>query len=234
MCDEQPPVRPPEALDPERRSRVPRSEHVGRAFAVVGLIGPVIYVSLVVVLGLLWDGYNPIRQTQSELGAVDSPYGDLMNIAGFMGLGLTILAFAAAYQLLLDGGWAQKLGTVLLVLGGLGMVAVGFFPCDAGCIDVTHTSELHSIFSMPGAIGLPTAAMISSLAFRTDGRFSVPWQVVSFWLGLLTLAMGPIIAAELLGGVDGAVQRAAMWAPLLWTAAVSWKLLSVTKRPSPS
>lgn len=213
---------------------MPPSMRIGRAFAVVGIVGPLSYIALVVALGLLWDGYDPIRQTQSELGAVDSPYGDLMNVAGFMGLGFTILAFAVAYCLLLKGGWAQKLATVLLVVGGLGMVVVGFLPCDAGCVDVTRTSELHSIFSMPGAIGLPTAAMLSSLAFRTDGRFSAAWQVVSFWLGLLTLTSGPIIAAELIGEVDGAIQRAAMWAPLLWMAAVSWKLRTVTAYSSSS
>jgi hypothetical membrane protein len=189
-------------------------------------VGPLFYICLVVVLGLLWSEYDPIRQTQSELGAVDSPYGDLMNVAGFIGLGLTILAFAAAYHLLLNRSWPQKIATVLLVLGGLGMVVVGFFPCDAGCVDVTRTSELHSIFSMPGAIGLPAAAMLSSLAFRVDGRFGVAWQTVSFWLGLLTLASGPLIAAEVTGGVGGALQRAAMWAPLLWMSAVSWKLRS--------
>jgi len=180
----------------------------------------------VVVLGLLWSGYDPIRQTQSELGAVDSPYGDLMNFAGFSGLRLTILAFAVAYHLLLNRSWAAKLATALLVLGGLGMVVVGFFRCDEGCVDVTRTSELHSIFSMPGAVGLPAAAMLSSLVFRVDGRFSVAWQTVSFWLGLLTLASGPLIAAEVAGEVGGALQRAAMWAPLLWMSAVSWKLRS--------
>ena len=154
-----------------------------------------------------------------------------MNIAGFMGMGFTILAFAAAYFLLLNGGLAQKLADVLLVLGGVGMVVVGFFPCDAGCVDVTRTGELHSTFSMPGAIGLPAAAMVSSLAFRADGRFSSAWQVTSFWLGLLTLASGPIIAAEVVGGVDGALQRTAMWTPLLWMAAVSWKLRSATTYP---
>ena len=226
MDDKQPSVGPGAELEAGRPGPKPRSERIGRAFAVVGFVGPLFYIFLVVVLGILWGGYDPIRQTQSELGAVDSPYGDLMNVAGFMGLGLTILAFAVAYQLLLNGGWAQKLATFLLVFGGLGMVMVGFFPCDAGCVDVTRTSELHSVFSMPGAIGLPLAAMLSSLAFRTDGRFSAVWQIASFWLGLLTLASGPLIAAELIGGGAGALQRVAMWAPLLWMTAVSWKLRS--------
>ena len=46
-----------------------------RALALVGAVGPVGYLVLVTVLGLLWDGYDPIRDTQSELGALDSPTG---------------------------------------------------------------------------------------------------------------------------------------------------------------
>jgi hypothetical protein len=109
---------------------------------------------------------QPDRDTQSELGAVDSPYRLVMNLAGFMGLGVSILAFAAAYWLLLAPSWAKLLATGLLGLAGVDMVVVGFFPCDAGCVDVTATGRLHSVFSMPGAIGLPAAAMVSALVFR--------------------------------------------------------------------
>jgi hypothetical membrane protein len=192
-------------------------------------VGPVFYLVLVTVLGMLWDGYNPIRDTQSELGAVDSPYRLVMNLVGFMGLGVSILAFAAAYHLLLASSSAKLLATGLLVLAGVGMVVVGFYPCDAGCVDVTVTGRLHSLFSMPGAVGLPAAAMVSALAFRRDGRFGMAWQVVSFWLGLATLVSGPLIAAELVGGVNGLLQRAAMWAPLGWMTAVSIRLYQLAR-----
>jgi hypothetical membrane protein len=189
--------------------------------ALVGVVGPLGYLVLVTVLGLLWDGYDPIRDTQSELGAVDSPYRLVMNVAGFMGVGVSILAFAAAYHRLLRPSLAKTLATGLLVVAGVSMVVVGFFPCDAGCVDVTGTSRLHSVFSMPGAIGLPAAAMLSALVFRSDGRFTTAWQVVSFWLGLAALVSGPLIAGELLQGANGLLQRAGMWPPLLWMMAVS-------------
>ncbi len=200
-----------------------------RALALIGAVGPVGYLVLVTVLGLLWDGYDPIRDTQSELGALDSPYRQVMNLAGFMGLGVSILAFAAAYYLLLASSWAKVLATGLLAIAGLGMVVVGFFPCDAGCVDVTATGRLHSIFSMPGAIGLPAAAMVSVLVFRRDGRLGTAWQLVSFWLGLAALVSGPLIATELVGGVNGLVQRAAMWTPLVWMVAVSIRLYRLAR-----
>lgn len=197
--------------------------------ALVGMLGPVGYLVLVTVLGLLWDGYDPIRDTQSELGAIDAPYRLVMNLAGFMGLGVCILAFAAAYWLVLSPSWAKTLATGLLVLAGVGMVVVGFFPCDAGCVDVTATGRLHSLFSMPGAIGLPAAVMVSALVFRRDRRFATAWQVVSFWLGLAALVAGPIIAVELVEGGNGLLQRAAMWTPLVWLTAVSVKLYRLAR-----
>jgi hypothetical protein len=83
--------------------------------ALLGLLGPLGYPALVTVLGLLWDGYDPVRDTQSQLGAVDAPHRVVMNVAGF----------------------------------------------------------------------------------------TVAWQVASFWLGLVSLASGPIIAAELVDGPTG-------------------------------
>jgi len=198
-----------------------------RLLAVLAAFGPIAYIVLTIVLGLLWDGYDLIGDTQSELGAVDSPYATVMNVGGFMGLGVSILAFAGAYGMVLRGGWAKVLGLVLIVIAGVGMVVVGFFPCDAGCVDVTRTGRLHGLFSAPGAIGLPVAAMVSSLVFRLDGRFGTGWQLVSFWGGLVALASGPVIQAELLSDWNGLLQRAAMWPPLLWATAVSVRLHSL-------
>lgn len=194
-------------------------------FAVLTVVGVAFYLLLTLVLGLLWDGYDPIAQTQSELGAVDSPYGAVMNVAGFMTLGGTILAFAVAYYRALRPSPARLVAVALLLVAAAGMVVVGFFPCDAGCIDVTATGRLHSWFSMPSAIGLPAAAMVSSLAFRRDGRWGTGWQVGSFWLGLVSLLGGPLVAADLLTGANGLLQRAAMWPSLLWMVAVAVRIV---------
>ena len=202
---------------------------VARLQRLVSIAGPFYYIAFVTLLGLLWAGYDPISQTQSELGAVDAPHGLLMNVAGFMALGVVILAFAATVHRTLGPSPWRAAVTLLLAVAGLGMITVGFFPCDAGCIDVTRTSELHSTFSMPGAIGLPAALVVSSLAFRSDGRFGPAWPTVSFLLGLATLASGPIVAADLLPDHLGLLQRVGMWAPILWMSAVSLRLNAVAE-----
>ena len=107
---------------------------IARILTLVGIAGPIYYIGFVTILGLLWPGYDPIQQTQSELGAVGAPHGLLMNVGGFMALGGIILAFAGAYGLALRASPWKLAAMVLLIVAGLGMITVGFFPCDAACV----------------------------------------------------------------------------------------------------
>lgn len=115
--------------------------------AAVAAVTPLLYIGLTLVLGATWPGYDPVRDTQSELGALDAPLAPVMNVAGFMGLGVAILCFAGAYALTLKGGWMRWAAVVLLAIAGIGMVVVGFFPCDPGCVDVTTGGRLHGASS---------------------------------------------------------------------------------------
>lgn len=205
-----------------------RRARVGRASALMAILGPCCYILLTIGLGLAWSSYDPVRDTQSELGAVDSPFRWAMNTVGFMGLGVCIGAFAVAYGLLLRGGWLGWVAVGLLTLAGAGMVIVGNFPCDSGCVDVTRTGRLHGLLSAPGAIGLPAAAMVSAAVLRRDGRWSTTWQVASFTVGAFSLASGPLIAAEVLPQANGLLQRAGMWPALVWMVAVSLRLRRMT------
>ena len=205
----------------------PLARAVPRLILLACVIGPIYYIAVTTVLGLLWEGYDPIRQTQSELGSVGAPHAAVMNVAAFMALGVVILAFAIAYATSVRGCMWTWLAVAALAFAGTGMVLVGFFPCDPGCVDVTPAGELHGTFSMPGAIGLPVAAMLSGPAFRRDGRFGPRWQVASFAIGALALASGPVIQAQLLPDVAGLLQRVAMWTPTAWMSLVSLRFVVV-------
>jgi len=55
-----------------------------------GIVGPTTYAIVLTALGVLWPGYNPVRQYMSELGAVDAPHAFVMNILGFQVLGISM------------------------------------------------------------------------------------------------------------------------------------------------
>jgi uncharacterized protein DUF998 len=140
---------------------------------------------------------------------------------------VAVLAVAAAYLLLLrHDGWTV-LAAGLLAFSSISLVATGFLPCDAGCVDVSTTSSLHSLTSTTSAIGLPLAAIVSTVVFRRSRWFGSGWQVFSFRAGLISLATGLIVGIGLLDATLGLAQRAAMGLGLLWLLIVSTKLHSV-------
>lgn len=110
-------------------------------YFVVGVVGPIFYFMLLIILGFMWSGYNPILQSMSEIGSVVSPYKDTMNYLGFSLLGVSIALFGVGLLKMFGKGALQYLAFLLVLTAGVFMFAVGFFPCDAGCIDVTQTGK---------------------------------------------------------------------------------------------
>lgn len=208
--------------------------HVGRLAALVGALGPAVSIVVVVIAGLVWPGYDAIASTQSEFGAVDSPVRWWTNIGSFAVLGVGLVAATVAYCTLPRPSPWRVVGAALLLLAGVGMLAVSQAPCDPGCIDVTSTGRWHSVLSAPSAIALPVAMMVSAPALRADGSFSARWQRPSFVLGGVLLVSGPVIALELVAGVAGLVQRASMWTAAMWVAVLSWRPLALAGQPRPA
>lgn len=58
------------------------------------------------------------------------------------------------------------------------MIAVGFLPCDAGCVDITPIGKWHSRTSIIPAICLPLAAMISAQTLTQE--WSKKWGYIAF------------------------------------------------------
>ena len=186
-----------------------------------GIVGPVFYFFLLTTLGYLWGGYNPTIQSMSEIGSVVSPYKDLMNYLGFSLLGIFMMLFSIGLLRELGKGILQSLSFLSLLLAGIFMFAVGFFPCDAGCIDVTQTGRLHSLTSTVPSIALPLAAMLMATVIAK--RWGNKWGHLSFWLGLLSMLSGPVMFIPSVAPYLGLMQRVGIGLSLLWMFFISIK-----------
>lgn len=71
-----------------------RNTHKFLAFC--GVIAPILFTVVLLILGSLQLGYNHATQYISELGANSAPYALIMNTIGFPLLGLLTIAFAFA------------------------------------------------------------------------------------------------------------------------------------------
>lgn len=195
---------------------------------IAGVVGPVFYFLLLTALGLMWKGYNPTVQSMSEIGSVVSPYKDIMNYLGFSLLGIFISLFGVGLLKEFRRGVLQYLTFFLILIAGVFMFAVGFFPCDAGCVDVTKTGEMHSLTSTVPSITLPLAAMI--IAIIITKKWGKRWGYISFWLGTLSMTSGPIMFISQIAPYVGIIQRVGIGLSLLWMVLISTKTLKEIRR----
>lgn len=165
-----------------------------------------------------------MTQSMSEIGAVDSPFRNAMNYYGFSLLGIFIILFAFGFICNVKYSATIIISLVLLLISGMFMFLVGFFPCDAGCIDVTRTGELHSITSTVPAICLPLAAMVSAASL--SDTYGKRWGSVLFLLGVISMGSGPLMFVSFFESRVGFIQRMGIGFSMLWMVVVSIKVLT--------
>lgn len=190
-----------------------------KQIVIAGIIGPLFYFILLTLLGMLWAGYNPISTGMSEIGAVGSPFKDIMNYLGFSLLGLSIILFSIGLRAFFKRGWQITASYILFLLSGVFMFLVGFFPCDAQCIDLTLAGRMHSIVSTIPAILMPLAIILS--AHPLSKHFGKRWGHASFYLGIVSMLSGPLMLSGVFDSYSGIIQRAGLGISLLWMAVLS-------------
>ncbi|NWF86916.1 DUF998 domain-containing protein [Candidatus Bathyarchaeota archaeon] len=119
----------------------------------------------------------------------------------------------------------------LIIIAGVDMVIVGFFPCDQGCVNVSSTGIAHSITATIASIATTFGMLVVSLRLKKDSR----WQ--SYWIFTLTLAAGatflsPLPMFPIFSPWAGLLQRLGLGLALFWMEVISIKLLRLSIRSS--
>jgi hypothetical membrane protein len=180
-----------------------------------GAVGAALFVVVFLVDGRVHQGYDPIRDTVSELAI--GP-GGWIQVASFIVTGLLMIAFATTLRRALQSTWAA----VLIGLYGAGLVASGVFVTDPVPSSTTTVhGTVHMLVSLV-VFGPLTAACFVVARHR--------WALVSRIAGVLV----PVFFV-LMGGVGGSVtgllQRIAIVVGWSWVAFVSVRLAGEARTP---
>jgi MFS family permease len=204
-----------------------------RRLALVGLIGPVLFAALVVlVTAIEWDFLHDLGWNAAPFASPDVPWpssaalGDsgALLVLGFLALGASILALAGALFRLL--GRRRRVGPALLVLLALGAVCTAFrtdYGSAGGGGPETWNGFVHALgFTILVVVSIP-AMLVLGARFRRDKRWrQVAWY--SFGAALIAVAS---LAGFLAGG--GNLFFYAFLADVLaWLTLVAARALSLT------
>ena len=210
-----------------------RSGNALRLLAICGIIAPILYATVVFILGVLRPSYCHRTQLLSELGETGAPNAIIMNTAGFLLLGILLIAFAFGLHRGINEGKGSKIGPALIAWEGGGYVAVAFFPCDLGCVPVSFSGVMHAWISMiMMGIGIILAPFFIAQRFKNDPRWN-NYRLFTLATGVLLVVFGVMFGFIMIKGWTGAIQRIEAGMSLLWVEIMAIKLLRLSIQPSP-
>jgi len=185
-------------------------ELIGRPAIYSAYLTPVLFIGGTIIAGLASPGYDPVRQTISELAAGDAPTRVFM----------TIIFVLTALSHLVTVGFARGIGVpgrIVYLLGALASLAVAAFPLPS----VAGTSAKHNTAATIGFV-LLAAWPILGMRLRSD----LPWLVrpLGSILGTVVLTAGClwflVVWTSHSVPYVGLVERFAADAESIWPAVV--------------
>jgi hypothetical membrane protein len=186
-------------------------KRIGIAALIASTIGPVQSILGWVISGSLWPGYDPIRQTISDLAADDSPVQGVQTSFFFLGATLTVIGAIYARTFAMPG-------RVVLLAAGLATYALAIFTTPSQ----TGHSDLHRLSATISFILLSAWPLF---AMRFDKRY--PWVIRPAAAVSATAAMALMSIWFLTTWLDPAATNVGVAERVIVTAQVFWLSFAV-------
>ena len=207
------------------------SSRMPRTLGVFGVVGPIIYLSALLLGGFLWPGYSQYHDTVSTLTSAGSPnqVRDVMLLLfGLYNVCVILLAVGLYYGI--EGG--HLWGPVSLVgTGALGLILF-LVPQDyPQGFPVTITGTLHVVvagvitFLSLAAVGFFWRHFLPDPHWKNYGQFSIAMLPILSALGVFAVISTSISAPYL-----GLAERLSIGSILFWMEAVSIRLILPTRK----
>ena len=206
-------------------------------FAIAGILAPILWFVLVVVIGALEPGYSHMTQMMGILGGVGGIRGLAFNI-GVSIVGILIIAFGIELHRSINKGKGSKIGPGIIILGGLGFIGACIFHCDLGCanfiVDRNFIGTMHARTAFIGGLGIGISRFFIFARLRKDPQ----WKNYKWFtriMGILTNIPAVILRVTIftIGApkeIGGMIQRLGFIFPLIWIGIMSLKMLKLNTK----
>lgn len=172
----------------------------------------------------------------SMLGGVPGIRGHIFNF-GVATTGLFIITFGLGLWWQFQAKITAKIGSALLIIGGMGLIGAGYFHCIEGCRNILAEPDLigrlHIIASLLSGMGIGLAPFFIWAAVRGDVKWkglATPTLVAGIFANLPGITFWITISTGFrLLSIEGLIQRLGLVVVLIWiffVAVKMWRLVS--------
>jgi len=185
----------------------------------IGIIAVLLFIASSLIGGFLIEDYSIVKQYISETYAIDTQYGLMLRIFGYIPSGflLTLFSFLAAG--FFEYSKLTKIGFYgIAIFYGIATIIVSIFPCDSGCnpemLNISISQLIHNLMGFLTYILVPFFIILIgfSITESTKNKFSLLSKV----LGGISFLFVCILIANPNSGYVGLYQRIIELSFLFW------------------
>jgi hypothetical protein len=141
----------------------------------IGIVGVSLFVVSSILGGFLIENYNELSQYISESYAIDTEYGKILRIFGYIPSGILITLFCFLGVRYFQPSKLLKIGFYGIgIFYGLATVVVGIFPCDSGCnkelIDPSSSQLIHNFVGLLTYLFVPVFMILIGLGLKKSSN----------------------------------------------------------------
>jgi len=193
-------------------------KNVFKYLSLSGILGSILFTTTTILSGYLQTDYNHLNNFVSELGASNSQTELLMNYMGFISSGILFSIFGLSLLIIVSANLSSRIGSLLLILFGLGMTLAGIFSCDPGCPSIgTMESTIHDRVSAVTFISAILGIILLGFSFKRINLFR-NISLYTILTGFTSLALLIIMINSFESrNLTGLWQRLLLISIFLWT-----------------
>ena len=212
-----------------------------RRLLAAGVVGPPLFVAILLLAGATRPGYDPIRHAGSLLSLGDQGW---IQIANFIVTGVLFVAFAFGLRRAFAPGPGSRWAPILVGGAGVGLVISGIFATDPGFgyppgtppgnpasnswQGTIHLVGAILVFGLLGLGGLPTACVIVARRAQLLGDRRLMAYSLASGLGMLAFFVAAVaVPGSQPGASDlfGLFQRISIMIGWTWVMVLALVLL---------
>ena len=185
----------------------------------IGIVGVSLFVISSIIGGFLIDNYSVMSQYISESYAIDTEYGKILRIIGYIPSGFLIALFCFVAVRYFQSSKQLKIGFYGIgVFYGLATIVVAIFPCDSGCnkelIDPSSSQLIHNFVGSLTYLFVPIFMILIGLGLK---KTSNKWfSLQSILLGALSILFVYMLVANPNSKYIGIYQRMVEMFFVIW------------------
>jgi hypothetical protein len=200
-----------------------------------GVVSSVLYVAATILGAMVWEGYDSVSQTVSELFAIDAPSRPLV-VPLFLAYSALMVAFGVGVWGAARGQRAPRVVGGLLVANEVrGIIGTLFAPIHLRGVAGTSTDTWHMLLTVANVLGILLIIGFGATAFGARFRwYSYGTILLLVVFGTLAGLDGSRLAANQPTPWLGVTERINIFGYMLWVAVLAVALLRANGAVAPS